>query len=160
MFTFLFFAEVVWPSWVPLAMLTLEEDPARRKVLRALLALGIVLSVSRAYGLVAYPVSAGIAGSHIQYRLDAPFTLRKIADVCYAIVTVMPPLVSSIRVVRWIGVLLVASLIFSKLLFYQTFISTWCFFAALISALVVVVVRSRSRRGAPGQAQPSSAAAA
>lgn len=161
MFTFLFFAEVVWPSWVPLAMLALEEDPARRKVLRALLALGIVLSVVRVYGLVAYPVSAAISGSHIQYRLDAPFALRRIGDVCYAIVTVVPPLVSSTRLVRWLGVLLVISLVLSKLLFYQTFISTWCFFAALISALVVLAVRSRrGLRSQPEQPEPSSAAAA
>jgi len=162
MLTFLFFGEVVWPVWVPLAILAVEDDPARQQVLRALLLLGVVLALSRAYGLIAYPVSAAIAGQHIQYRLDAPFTPRRIADVCYAIVTVVPPLVSSIRLVRWLGVLLLASLVFSKLLFYETFISTWCFFAALISALVVAVVRSRRRRGAPptDQPQPSSAAAA
>lgn len=161
MFTFLFFAEVVWPSWVPLAVLALEEDPARRKVLRGLLALGIVLSLVRVYGLVAYPVSAAISGSHIQYRLDAPFALRRIGDVCYAIVTVVPPLVSGTRLVRWLGVLIVVSLVVSKLLFYETFISTWCFFAALISALVVVAVRSRRGLGSlPDQPKPSSAAAA
>jgi hypothetical protein len=158
MFTFLFFAEVVWPTWVPLAMLALEEDPGRRKVLRALLALGIVLSLVRVYGLVAYPVSAAISGSHIQYRLDAPFALRRLGDVCYAIVTVVPPFVSSTKLVRWIGVLILVSAVASKLLFYETFISTWCFFAALISALVVVA--ARSRRGLRSQPEPSSAAAA
>ena len=154
MFAFLFFAEVVWPVWVPLAILASEAHPARQKLLRALLALGIALAVTRLYGLYAYPVSATIAGQHIQYRLDAPFTLRRIADVCYAIVTVVPLFVASTKQVRWIGVLIVVSLVFSKLLFYQTFISAWCFFAALISALVVVVVR---RRAAP---QPASVAAA
>lgn len=162
MLTFLFFAEVVWPLWVPLAILAVEEAPARRKVLSALLLVGVGLALTRVYGLVSYPVSAAIAGQHIQYRLDQPFTLRRIADVCYVIVTVMPPLLSSARMVRWLGVLLLASLVFSKLLFYETFISTWCFFAALISALVVAVVRSRRRHGArpPDPFRPSAAAAA
>ncbi len=149
MFTFLFVAEVLWPFWVPWAIYALEAQPSRKPVLRALLALGVVLSAARLYGLIAYPVSADIAGQHIQYRLDAPFLLRRIEDVCYAIVTIGPPLVSSIRRVRWIGVLLLASAVLSKILFYDTFISTWCFFAALISAFVVVAVRSRRGREAP-----------
>ena len=125
MFAFLFFAEVVWPFWVPLAVLAIEESPLRQKLLRALLALGIVLAVTRLYGLFAYPVSASVAGQHIQYRLDQPFTLRRINDVCYVIVTVVPLFVSSTKRVPWIGVLIVASLVLGKLLFYQTFISTW-----------------------------------
>jgi hypothetical protein len=155
MFAFLVVAEVVWPLWVPLTIWTLEADPGRKRWLTALLVLGCALALTRAYGLVAYPVSAGILGQHIQYRLDAPFLVRRIGDVAYALATVAPPLVSSNRLVRVLGLLVLASLVLSKIFFYQTVISVWCFFAAVISALVVVVVK---RRAVESQPLPAAAA--
>jgi len=144
MFAFLSVAEVIWPSFVPLVVWALETDPGRKRVLAALLVLGCALAVTRVYGLLAYPASATILGQHIQYRLDAPFLVRRIGDICYVLVTVGSPIVSSSKQVRWIGLLVLASLVLSKIFFYQTFISVWCFFAAIISALVVVVVRRRA----------------
>lgn len=148
MLTFLTFGEVVWPFWVPLAILALEDDPRRRNVLSALLALGIIVAVARAYGLRADPVSASIAGHHIQYRIDSPLPFRRITDVAYVLVTVLPPFVSSIKLMRWIGLILLASLVVSKIFFYQTFISVWCFFAALMSVLVVLIVMRDNHRTA------------
>jgi hypothetical protein len=144
MFTFLIVGRVVWPFWIPLAILGVEEDPARRKVLWALLSLGVSLAVAETYGLLAYPVSASIAGQHVQYRLDSPLPFRWAVDTCYVLVTVLPPFASSIRLTRTLGMLVLVSFIVSKIFYYQYFISVWCFFAALISAMVVAVVR-RSR---------------
>jgi hypothetical protein len=90
-------------------------------------------------------VSATIAGPHIQYRLDTPWVIRRPSDIAYAVVTVLPLLISGNRGVRVLGVITLASLVASKILFYETFISVWCFQAALISALVVVVVRRSNR---------------
>ncbi|HEV8355517.1 MAG TPA: DUF6629 family protein [Gemmatimonadales bacterium] len=150
MFTFLIVAKVVWPVWVPLSIRALEEDPARRRALSALLALGVVLTAGLAYGLDAYPMRASIEGNHIRYRLDFPAPFRWTVDILYLLVTVLPPLVSSIRMMRWIGVILLASLVFSKIFFYSYVVSVWCFFAALISAMVVLVVRTgRKSSGAP-----------
>ncbi len=154
MFTFLAFGEAVWPFWVPLSILALERDPLRRKMLSALLVLGTVVSLARAYGLATDPVTARVAGQHIRYEIDSPFLFRRASDVAYAIVTVLPPFVSSIRLMRFIGLILLASLGLSKIFFYDTFISVWCFFAALISALLVVVVRRESRRSEPSGSSP------
>jgi len=149
MFTFLAFGETVWPFWVPLSLLAVERDPRRRQILSALLVLGAVVSLARAYGLMADPVTARIAGQHIRYQIDSPFPFRSASNIGYAIVTVLPPFVSSIRLMRFIGLILLASLVLSKIFFYDTFISVWCFFAALISALLVVVVKRESAlRGA------------
>lgn len=155
MFTFLSVAEVGWPFWVPLAIRALEDERRRRRVLSALLALGVVVAAARVYGLWAYPVSARIVGQHIQYRLDTPWAIRWPSDIAYAIVTVLPPFVSSIRSIRILGLILLVSLVVSKIFFYQFFISVWCFFAALISALVVLVVRRGSRRSAPREVHAS-----
>lgn len=155
MFTFLIIAKVVWPFWVPLAILAVELDSTRRKVLSALLVLGVAVALAHTYGLRAYPVSANIAGQHVQYRLDSPLPFRWVTDICYTLVTVLPPLVSSIRLTRSLGLLVLLSFIVLKIFYYEHFISAWCFFAGLISAMVVVVVRRDSRRAALAQAAAS-----
>jgi len=145
MFTFLVVAKVVWPILVPFAFLAAEEQRTRRQVLGAVAALGVVLAAALAYGLQAYPVSAAIVGRHIQYRLDSPLAFRWITDFAYAVVTVIPPLASSDRRMRLLGMLVLGSLIVSKIFFYETFISVWCFFAALISVMIVLIVKAASR---------------
>ncbi len=138
--TFLLAARVLWPAWVPLMVRAVEEDPGRRRVLSVLLALGVLESVLGGYALVAFPVAADIVGDHVRYGIGAPVLFRVPVDVLYYLVTVPPLLVSGIRMLRAIGLVMVAALILSKLLYHEYFISVWCFFAALISVLVVVVV--------------------
>lgn len=146
MYTFLGVGRVVWPVWVPLAILAVESESGRRKLLTGLLVFGALLAPAIAFGLATYPVSASITGHHIEYHLDSPQPYRLITDRAYVVATVAPPLLSSSRMIRWLGVLVLLSLIVSKLLFYATFISVWCFFAAVISALIVVVLRRRGRQ--------------
>lgn len=155
-FTYLAVAEVVWPFWVPLSIWALERASPRPLALSVLLGLGIVLAIAQAYGLWAYPVSATISGDHIQYRIDSPAAFRWTTDVAYGLVTVLPPLLSRIRLMRLLGVAVLVSLIIAKIFFYSTFISVWCFFAAFVSALLAVVVWRGSRATV---AQPSSVAA-
>ena len=152
-------SKVVWPVWVPLAILALETDPGRRRPLGALLVLGMLLAPALAYGLGAYPVTANIAGPHIQYRQDSPPLFRWVSDLAYPLAVVLPPLIASNRLTRGVGLLLLASLVITKLLYFQYFASVWCFFAAIISVLVVLVVRAvpaRMTRPAPPLPQASS----
>jgi hypothetical protein len=144
MFSFLAVAEVVWPFWVPLAIWAQEDDPRRKRILAAVLVLGCALALARAYGLYAWPVSASIVGRHIQYQLSAPYLVRPIGDVCYLLVTVGPPLLSSNRLIRVLGVVVLASFVLAELVFSQTAFSVWCFFAAILSAFIVAALKRRA----------------
>jgi hypothetical protein len=144
MLVYLVVSKVVWPVWVPLAILALETMPRQRRLLAGLLILGALLAPLMAYGLGAYPVVANTSGAHIQYRQETPLPFRWITDIAYAVAVVLPPMVASNRVVRLIGLLLIASLVLTKIFFYYYFASVWCFFAAGISVLVVLAVRTRT----------------
>src|SRR5687768_10161521 len=48
-FTFLFFAQIVWPSWVPFAILKLEPNEKRKKLLKVLFGIGLIVSSYLAY---------------------------------------------------------------------------------------------------------------
>jgi hypothetical protein len=133
-------AEIFWPLWVPLAVRALEIDRSRRLALSWFLGLGTAVAIVQAVGLTVFPTSAGIAGGHIQYRLDGPMIFRWSTDIPYILVTALPPLLSSSKPMRIVGALVLASFGFAKLFFYATFISVWCFFAAWTSALLVLLI--------------------
>jgi hypothetical protein len=142
MLVYLAILKVVWPAWVPVAILKLETEP-RRRLLWALVVFGAVLSPVLAYGLGAYPVSANIAGHHVQYRQDMPYLYFWFTHLGYPVAVVLPPLLASNRLVRFTGALVLASLVLTKIFFYYYFISVWCFFAAIISVGLVLAVRAR-----------------
>jgi hypothetical protein len=154
MFFFLVIAQVVWPTWVPLAIRAVEEDPGRRRLMSVLLVLGIVESVALAYSLRTFAVTAEIAGSHIAYHIATPPVFRAIVDPLYAIVIVAPPLLSSLRLMRIIGVGVLVSLIVAKIAFYAAAASVWCFFAAFISVIIVMIVRAHAARNRVAPAMP------
>ena len=143
---YLVVSKVVWPVWVPLAILMLETDSRWRKPLVGLLVVGVLLAPVLAYGLAAYPVTATIAGQHVQYRQDSPFHFRWITDLAYPLAVVAPPLIASSRLTRLVGALLVVSLVFTKIFYFYYFASVWCFFAAIISVLVVFIVQTAPSR--------------
>ena len=44
-YIFLFFAQVVWPLWVPMAILLLEKEDLRKRVQRYLVAAGMLVGI-------------------------------------------------------------------------------------------------------------------
>ena len=149
-YTFLFFAQVVWPTIVPLSVMLMEKDPKNRKVLGLILALGMVISGWLAYCLLVYPVDAQISCSHILYGLHFP-PFMKYLGFLYLIATVSPSIISSIRRLRLLGIVILASYIVTRIFYQYYLISVWCFFAALISlvALSVIIKLNEKPRIAP-----------
>lgn len=150
MFGFLAVAKVAWPTWVPLAVRGVEGDPGRRRLLSALLVLGVVESALAGFALLAFPVAVEVAGGHLKYSIGAPPLFRVPADLLYYAVTLLPALVSSRGMIRGVGVVVLASLAVTELLYHSFVVSVWCFFAAVLSALVVLVVRGLAG-GAPAR---------
>jgi uncharacterized membrane protein YjjP (DUF1212 family) len=71
--------------------------------------------------------------------------------------TTVSQLLSRHRWVRWFGVLALVSAVVAYLAYAQWFISVWCFFAALLSGVIYLHVRSRpdSSEGLDIPADPS-----
>ncbi|MEV4887122.1 hypothetical protein MRBLMN1_005702 [Chitinophaga ginsengisegetis] len=139
---FLFFAQVIWPVFVPLAMLLFEKDPVRKKLLRISLALGVSLGAYLLYCLFTYPVSAVVAGHHIRYDFTYPYTHGWYSGLLYFIPTVVSPLISGNRKLQLIGVVLLVSYLISKMFYGEYLISVWCYFAAFLSAVIYWVIVS------------------
>lgn len=138
---FLLVANVVWPTLVPMAVRSGERNHQRRHFLSALLVLGVGTSLAHGWALAANLAVASVTGGHIAYQIQTPWSAWVVAKVAYPIVVVLPPLLASNSALRVAGVAVLVSLIVARVAYLETAPSVWCFFAAIVSGLVVVAVR-------------------
>jgi len=74
------------------------------------------------------------------------------ALLCYIVPTVLPFFLSSLRSVRWLGALVVGSLLVTIAAERVALTSVWCFFAASISGMIIWIV---SQQDAPARTLPA-----
>jgi hypothetical protein len=140
-YIFLIMADFLWPTMIPLAVLLMEENLKRKKIMLVLLGMGITLSLYYAFCLITFDVSPQISGYHIYYSTTFPKFLSMPAFIIYLIVTIIPLFISSIKRTRLMGVLMFLSCVISAIFFTQYLTSVWCFFAALLSAVVYWILK-------------------
>lgn len=142
-FTYIFItvAQAVWPFWVPLSITLMEPNPKRRKLFFFLSGIGIVLSLSVIYRLLFYSATAVMEEHHIVYRLTFPNSIQYVGIFSYVLVTIGSPFFSSLKHMRLVGALTLISFLVAEFFYTQYVISVWCFFAAIISVAVYVVLR-------------------
>ena len=140
---FLIIAQAMWPLLLPIAVLRFEQDPARKKILKLLLATGIVIAAYFLYCMFTFSVNASIVNDHIFYNLDYPRRLIPIAAGFYLFATVGPPLVSRNKKVQGMGILILVSYIITRLFFQPALVSVWCFFGTAIGILIYAVLSEK-----------------
>lgn len=145
---YLFFSNVLWPVYVPLAVLSLETVSWRRRVIASIATLGAVVSIYLLSLLILFPTTASIAGQHILYEVSNPYEQTTIA--LYVFVTCVSLLFSSHRRVIAFGVAAFAAELIAYVFYQVWFISVWCFFAAVVSIMVLWYFQGlRPARGMP-----------
>ena len=136
---FLFFAMIVWPVWMPFSLVIAERGRTQWYKLVAFTVLGIIVAAYGAYLLCTFPIRASITCHSIAYMYgNMSFLIQCIHAVAYLSVTVVPFFISTRPFSRVFGGLLSIALIASWWFWYATAGSVWCFFAALLSSLIVV----------------------
>ncbi|APV43692.1 hypothetical protein Dform_00332 [Dehalogenimonas formicexedens] len=140
-YVFLTVALAAWPTLVPLSVLLMEKVKARRIFLAFLVAAGGIVSVLNAYSLLNYPVTVQIQGSHIQYNNSFP-TSWGLIPILYGISVILPLWVSSVKHVWLLGLAIAVSLMVTVIFYTQYVTSVWCFFAALMSVIIIWILRT------------------
>ena len=134
------FAQMVWPVYIPLSMLLFERNAMRKRILAILMLTGIGLAAYLGYCLYHYPISATADMDHIKYELGFPLAHKWCFALIYFLPTILSPVFSSNKTLRWLGYLFFASYLLARLLLLYFIISVWCFFGALISITVLAMV--------------------
>lgn len=137
---FLFFAFFWWPAFIPYVAMSLEANPRTKKLLRW------VWYVGAASGLVLYglfllrPLPAFVTGNSIcyaYYPYSAAFDAFPLIMLVYIGVTVITGIFSRHRVFQIFSLLAGAGALTAWFFHATTFTSVWCFFAAIVSLVLL-----------------------
>ena len=159
-YVYSFFSHVLWPVYVPVAVLLIEPPGLRRRALLVFVSAGVAVGAYLLYFLVAFPIISRPVGAHIEYL--SPHFFAAASMTLYLMATSLSPLLSTYRMVKVFGVLALSSFAAAYYFYATWFISVWCFFAALLSAIVYLhfalrrAERSARRRTLGTTASPRS----
>lgn len=143
-----FFSHVLWPVYVPVAVLLVEPRGWRRTAMAAFVAAGLAVGAYLMYTLVMFPIISRPTGQHIEYV--SPHFFAAAVMSLYLLSTTVSPMLSSHRMVKFFGVLAVLSFATVYYFYANWFISVWCFFAAILSGVVLThLTRPIMLRGDP-----------
>ncbi len=129
-----FFSHVLWPVYVPIAVLLIEPPGPRRKALALFVAAGLGVGSYLFYILLAYPVVSRPTGQHVEYL--SPHFFAALSMTLYLLSTTVSLVLSSHRAVKVFGLLALLSFGAAWYFYATWFISVWCFLAALMSVAV------------------------
>jgi hypothetical protein len=129
-----FFSHVVWPVYVPVAVLLIEPPGWRRHAVFMFVVAGVAVGAYLLNFLVAFPIVSRPVGQHIEYI--SPHFFAAAAMTLYLMSTTFSPLLSTHRTIKVFGALALLSFAAAYYFYATWFISVWCFFAALMSTVV------------------------
>ena len=133
---FSLFSHVVWPIFVPFAILLVETSRRRKKAIGVFLALGLSVGIYLLYFIIRFPVTASVQERSIFY--DSPHFYIGVVLVIYLLATCVSGLFSSHRCINVFGVMAFLLAVAAYQVSLKTFVSVWCFYAAVLSLLILI----------------------
>lgn len=129
-----FFSHVLWPVYVPTAAWLMERESGRRRLLAGTSMLSLAIASYLLVMLFADPIKAIPVGGHIEY--SARHLYAPVVMLAYLAATTISLMISSRAGVRAFGFAAFAAFVLAYAFYARWFISVWCFFAAVLSAMV------------------------
>lgn len=143
---YLLFAFFIWPLFIPISISLMEPNPKLKPHLKRLAVVGAVVSCVLYAYVIRFGASAQPLLCHIYYNVNIPENVRIILTLLYLCVTVIPFVISSIPLMPFFGLLLLGSYFVSYGFYYTHILSIWCFFAAVLSSFVCVIVAELNKK--------------
>jgi hypothetical protein len=134
-YAFVLFSHVLWPVLMPLAVMLIEPPGPRRRALLAFVVAGVAVCAGLSVDIAQHGVVSRPSGHHIEYVM--PYDLAKLGMSLYLLSTSMSLLVSSHRAVKAFGLLALLSFAITAFAYEIWLVSVWCYFAALLSIVVL-----------------------
>jgi len=142
-YAYLMFAYVFWPVFVPIAILLIETNPVRKNILRFLSFIGCTMGLYLLYFIFADPGNAHIVNQSIAYDYQHLYPLLPLTF--YVAATCGSGLVSSHKTINVFALAVLISFFFAYWFLNVTFISVWCFFAAVLSFIIFLYFYRRNK---------------
>lgn len=129
---FLLFATALWLVLSPMAIYCLEKPSTKRKFILTIAGLGFLFGSYLFGSSIIHGVDPQVFSGHILYDLQfLPF--YEFIKYFYLFIIVTPFFLSSQNWLRYFGLIISISFLLSQAFYFITFVSVWCFFAAILS---------------------------
>jgi hypothetical protein len=157
---FHFFSHFLWLWWIPLCCYLVEPRLAgtaakfRRRVMAGCAMFGAFAGTLVYSTIFMHPawMSVSVKLHSIVYDFSVPFPspfhLPVTPAALYALTILVPLFVSSHKLIRIFGVLVMFSMVFASDVYSYAYVSVWCLFAAILSLYIVYMT---PRLAAAGQ---------
>jgi len=147
-YSFLFFALIIWPIWIPCTIFMIEKNRLLRKLLILLIVIGVVISLYFLYSLATHGSWAQIRENHIFYNFYTSFYQIKPKNLAllYCIPVVGSFFIASVPILKFFGLALLTSIFIASTFWKFYFVSVWCFFSALLSAMIIIALKQINKR--------------
>jgi hypothetical protein len=132
-YAFTLFSHVLWPVFVPFSIGLVETVAWRKKVILAFQFIGIAVGLYLLYWVVRFPVTSEV-DEHIVYV--SPHFYKVPVMVFYLAATCVGSFFSSHKIINIFGVLALLLFMVAYWIHTVAFFSIWCFFAAILSAVI------------------------
>lgn len=131
---FLFFALFLWPVYTPLMILLLEPSKIRRIIISFFCVGGAVVGTMFYVNFLQQPEIVRVVNKCLYYpnQIINPDLLKYL----YILVTVGSGLISSRPIAKLFCLLVLVGSVITYFFYSVNFTSVWCFFAAIISAVL------------------------
>jgi len=150
MYSFLFFAGMFWPIWIPGALYYAEKAHKRKLLLGGLMCVGGIVSMLLLHYWILQTTGAKVINHHIDYPVvDYPNgtidamddTITHILNALYGAATIAPFFISSVPHMKILGSMIGISALIAYIFYLVAFPSVWCFFAAVCSLVLYGILR-------------------
>ena len=150
---YLGFAFAIWPIWMPWCALCLGAGRLlgwQRRLMRGLWGLGALLAVGLWVPLLLQPglVNPIVRLGSIDYRAQpiwaGPFS-HTVLSLLYGLIVVLPLWLHPCRRLRWLAAGLALAFALAQVAYLHAFSSVWCYFSAVLSAMVLWILSAERR---------------
>ncbi|MGB3948325.1 MAG: DUF6629 family protein [Bacteroidia bacterium] len=139
-YIFIIIALAVWPLIVPLTVYRLEQSGTRKKMLLPILLVGSFTCLYLGVCIAVLDFRAEIDCYHINYVMNFPFANPLTVAIFYVVPVLLSLLMSSVKKLPLLGILAAISIIVAMVFYTKYAISVWCFFSAIMSSEILLVI--------------------
>ncbi len=129
--------------FAPIAAWLIEPNLWRRRLIALCVLTGAAVSTYLMVKMLGNPYTASAASGHIAYSNGVSYP--KGIEIPYVLATTISLLLSSHRLIQLLATVILGGFAVAWWSYHQSYISVWCFFAAVSSILVYLFVRQRSQ---------------
>ncbi len=137
-----FITYIFWPIWIPLAFRYAEKHSWRKSVLNILLILGSLSILKLSLTLLSQGIVTPKIVQHSITYGESPDLFK----LLYAIIVLVPFFISSLPNAGIVGLIIGITFFVASYFYAYAFASVWCFFAAVVSVSLFLLLKRKKKK--------------